>query len=300
MNSQTTSNNLIGIVTVLYNSDEVLPDFFTSLAAQTGVRFRLYVIDNSAGDSGLQISRTLAEQYGVDARFIFNNANLGVATGNNQGIQMALDDGCEYVLLANNDTKFNDPDTLLHLVNRLSESGDAAATPKINYFASNKIWCYGGYISLLRATTPHYQQGKEDLGQLDHLRTVGYAPTCFMMIHRKTFDRIGMMDEKYFVYYDDADFVYRMGLAKLQITFVPECKIFHKVSFSTGGDFSPFSIYYGTRNRIYFIRKHFHGFRLGLSLFVTFLALTASVVKTGGECGRSVLRGLRDGFLLKL
>ncbi len=69
----------VGVVTVLYQSDDVLADFFASLAAQAGVALRLYVIDNSATDSGSLMSRQLAEAAGLDAQVVFNDANLGGA-----------------------------------------------------------------------------------------------------------------------------------------------------------------------------------------------------------------------------
>src|SRR5579864_1291935 len=111
----------VGIVTVLYNSDEVLPEFFASLSLQKDVSFRLYVIDNGTTDSGNRLSETLAREHGIDAVCVFNNANVGVAKGNNQGIALALADGCPYVLLANNDTAFS-ADTLRLLLEPL-ESG---------------------------------------------------------------------------------------------------------------------------------------------------------------------------------
>jgi GT2 family glycosyltransferase len=256
MNSQTTSNNLIGIVTVLYNSNEVLPDFFTSLAAQTGVRFRLYVIDNSAADSGLQISRTLAEQYGVDARFIFNNANLGVATGNNQGIRMAMEDECEYVLLANNDTEFP-ADTIRKLLDALIDRPIQVATPKIMYFGTDSlIWYAGGAINRWTLRTPHFGILTKDYPGKEYPPFTGYAPTCFMLIRSDVFLSVGLMDQNYFVYYDDTDFGWRLAEKKIQVRLVNESVVQHKVSTSTGGGMSPFSIFYTNRNRIYFARKN--------------------------------------------
>ena len=72
---------LIGIVTVLYNSEEVLPGFFCSLARQIGIAFRLFVIDNSPSSTGLEISRSLARQYAIEAVFVFNNAEPGRCQG---------------------------------------------------------------------------------------------------------------------------------------------------------------------------------------------------------------------------
>src|ERR1700761_8636345 len=132
---------LIGIVTVLYRSDSVLPDFFKSLAAQRDANFKLYVIDNSEKDTGCAISRELAALNNIHADIVFNNDNVGVARGNNQGIEMALADGCEYVLLANNDTDFPDPDVIAGLVRHTEEAGALASVPKITYHGTNRIWC---------------------------------------------------------------------------------------------------------------------------------------------------------------
>src|SRR5688572_9950789 len=98
--------DIVGIVTVLYNSDAVLPDFFASLARQQDASFKLYVIDNSPTPSGVERCRTLAADLGIDAELVFNNHNGGVAKGNNQGIELALRDSCRWILLANNDVEF--------------------------------------------------------------------------------------------------------------------------------------------------------------------------------------------------
>src|SRR5690625_5927173 len=95
-----------GLVTVLYNAIEVLPDFFKSLNSQTYTRFRLYIIDNSPGPEVLEESINLAEKYQIDFRYVRNEVNNGIAGGNNQGTQMALDDGCEYVLFLNNEIQY--------------------------------------------------------------------------------------------------------------------------------------------------------------------------------------------------
>src|SRR5574344_12596 len=94
---------MIGIVTVLYNSESVLDDFFLSLEKQTFTHFRLYVIDNKSPDQSLAVSRNLLEKSTLDFALIENATNEGIAKGNNLGIKAALEDGCNYVLLSNND-----------------------------------------------------------------------------------------------------------------------------------------------------------------------------------------------------
>ena len=91
------NNSKIGLVTVLYNSVEVLEGFFQSLSKQTFKNFILYVIDNSPNDDALNEAKRLATIYNVPSEFINNNANLGVAKGNNQGIELSLKNNCDYV-----------------------------------------------------------------------------------------------------------------------------------------------------------------------------------------------------------
>lgn len=289
--------NAIGIVTVLYQSDDVIDDFFDSLALQRDVAFRLYVIDNSPTSACLDRCRQRTAQLGVKGEFVFNGTNVGVAKGNNQGIVLALRDGCRWVLLANNDTKF-DRGTVSALLQPLLH-GDLIASPKILYPGAAKlIWYAGGRIDRLRITTPHFGLMCPDRGQYDATRYTDYAPTCFMLLDGEVFDRVGYMDEEYFVYFDDTDFVWRLRKQGLRIRFVSDSIVVHKVGASTGGNRSLFTTYYSNRNRIYFVRKH----RIGISKFVslTYILMTRlaySIVLPLSATAR-MWAGVRDGFRL--
>lgn len=287
---------IIGIVTVLYNSDEVLPDFFASLAVQEDVKFRLYVIDNGTTDSGTQLSESYAKQYRIDAICVFNNANLGVAQGNNQGIRLALADGCSHVLLANNDTVF-DKSTIATLLSTMLEHRGLAATPKIMYHSNpNIIWYGGGHINGWTMRTPHYGLKMRDIGQFDREMYVHYAPTCFMLFDRTVFDKVGFMDEKYFVYSDDADFVWRMNACSIRIRYVPTSVVLHKVSTSTGGERSPFTVYFANRNRIYFIRKNLHGLQRLTAILYVLSTRTPRLSMLPWKSAKRGWRGVLDGF----
>ena len=293
--------DFIGIVTVLFNSDDILTDFFKSLASQRGVRYRLYVIDNSQTDSGSRICRELAKSYSIDAVIVFNDSNVGVARGNNQGIERALLDGCTKVLLSNNDIEFRDSDLIANMVNFVNSSDVEAVVPKIYYHIDPKrIWCAGGRFSLHAATTPHFGDGHIDCGQFDKARAIDYAPTCFMLLRADVFREIGMMDERYFVYYDDTDFMWRMKTAGKRLHYWPKGQVWHKVSFSTGGGESLFSLYYGFRNRIIFIRKNYPAALRVLSLSYIYATLAIKLSLYDRQKCDAVRRGLREGFTLKL
>ncbi|HEY4083305.1 MAG TPA: glycosyltransferase family 2 protein [Burkholderiaceae bacterium] len=298
--STTESTPLIGIVTVLYNCDEVLQGFFESLAAQIDVCFHLYVIDNGSTESGAQLSTALASKYGIAATVVFNNHNAGVARGNNQGIRLALADGCSYVLLANNDTEFA-PATIRHLFNVLVDGSERAATPKMTYFdPPNQIWYGGGHINAWTMRTPHYGMREEDRGQYDKPRHVGYAPTCFLLFDAKIFEEIGLMDEAYFVYYDDTDFIWRMAAQGIRLRYVPASVVKHKVSSSTGGGESPFSLYYTNRNRLYFIRKNLRGWRKAAALAYMLMTRVPRLSLLPSPLSKRGWAGVYDGFKMAL
>lgn len=293
------NSSLIGIVTVLYNSDEVLPDFFSSLALQNDIYFKLYVIDNSPNDSGSTIAREYANKLKLNVEIIFNNENYGVAKGNNQGIELATKDNCDFILLANNDIKFN-KGTISSLLSSLNDE-ISAATPKIYYHKPNNlIWYAGGNLNLWTMRSPHRGINKYDLGQFDKKIVVGYGPTCFMLFKVAVFKNIGIMDEKYFVYYDDTDFLFRMRKKNIKLMYVPESIIEHKVSSSTGGKLSSFTTYYTTRNRIYFARKNLSYINKIITIPYILITRLFFVILNPLHLAKYVFKGILDGFKIKL
>jgi GT2 family glycosyltransferase len=289
----------IGIVTVLYNSNEVLEGFFESLSKQIDIKYNLYVIDNSPDDSGIIIAKQLAEKNKISIEVIFNNANLGVAAGNNQGIKLALRDRCTYVLLANNDTEF-EADTIKLLYDSLVVKDTCVATPKIFYYGTDSIiWYAGGSFDKLRLLSKHDRVGSKDLQGYKHPEYTNYAPTCFMLIKANIFEIVGTMDEVYFVYYDDTDFVWRLNKAGYSIKFVNNAIVQHKVSTSTGGALSEFSVYYTNRNRVYFARKNLQGLNKSFAILYIFLTRIIYSLIYNKKIRKKMWQGFKDGLKLK-
>lgn len=296
------ANALIGIVTVLFKCDYVLPEFFESLAAQTLARqrMRLYVIDNSPTRSGTDLAARLSALHGIDARCHFNDANLGVAAGNNQGIRMALNESCTHVLLANNDTAFP-AGTIAGLLSTMQARGVGAITPKIYFHGTDGLlWYAGAPFSSWTVRGPHRGMRLKDDGRFDTVELTEYAPTCFLLVEAKVFERVGVMDEQYFCYYDDTDFVFRLRGAGLQLLYDPTQTVEHKVSTSTGGDESPFSIYYMNRNRVYFARKNLRGLQRWVALTYMTLTRLFPLVRLERAKARRLLAGVRDGWRLQV
>lgn len=287
----------LALVTVLYRSDAVLPDFFRSLSLQTFRHFTLYVVDNSPQSTTEHMLQECLAQFPVPRyRYIDSGGNVGVAAGNNLGISAALEDGATHILLLNNDIVFEQPDLFDLMLAASSEY--ALVTPKIYYHDTGLLWLAGGHMDHFRALGVHEGMGKADGPAYQQARLISYAPTCFLLVRREVFERCGIMDEAYFCYYDDTDFVCRAQQAGFRMGYEPSGSLYHKVSSSSGGDDSLFYIYYSHRNKIYFIRKHYRSFRKGWLLFYTFISRIAFWFSYGAEGRKKMIQGLKDGFRL--
>jgi GT2 family glycosyltransferase len=243
----------IGIVTVLFNSSSVLPGFFASLEIQSCRNFTVYCIDNASLDG----SADLCERQGSLYKVIRNSENVGVAKANNQGIQAALGSGCDYVLLLNNDVEFGSGLLEEMLAGMEAHQADMV-TPLIYYYEpKDRIWCAGGKFSLLYGNRgDHYGLDQIDRGQFSEDVKVDYTPTCCVLIRSGLFDRVGFMDEHYFVYGDDSDWMLRARKHGASLWYLAGPKLWHKVSSLTGGKVSEFSTRYGRRSNAYYHFKH--------------------------------------------
>jgi len=243
----------IGIVTVTYNSGKVLDQFLQSLASQTHANFAVYAVDNASQDDSIARMQAWNDER---LRVIRNAVNVGVAEADNQGIQAALADGCEFVLFLNNDVEF-EPETLAVLTAELDALDCDLLAPKILYEDRLHIWSAGGTFKALKGYLgSHTGEGEPDRGQYETPMRIRNAPGCCILARSAVFARVGMIDEKYFVYHEDADFLYRAWQAGLTMFYTPRARIFHKVSSLTGGSKSPFTIRYNARGHVYFMLKN--------------------------------------------
>ncbi|MGZ3759173.1 MAG: glycosyltransferase family 2 protein [Bacteroidia bacterium] len=289
----------VGLVTVLFNSDEMLEGFFKSVAIQTLKNSHLYLVDNSPCARTDKLINELTQNYPqLSYTHIKNNANYGVAKGNNQGIKQALTDACDFVILLNNDIEFNQAFLLEEMVNYAIEKKENMIIPKILFFGTRKIWMAGGEFIHYKGTSRSIGKTDDDSDLYNHPGYFNYAPTCFMLISKKVFESIGLMDENYFVYYDDNDFVIRAVKKGFKIYFLPGLEVFHKVSFSTGGYESLFSIYYLNRNRIYFIKKHYFFPLRYIALAHAIATKFIRYLMYDSDRKKELYRGLKDGFLM--
>ena len=252
----------IGVVTVTYNSEDVLQCFLNCIWQQTHNNLILYVVDNASQDNTCSI---LEMENDSRLKIINNSVNFGVAKANNQGIEFAIADGCHQVLIINNDVKFET--TLIEkLIQVQTEKSCSLVTPKMMYFDNpDHIWYAGSWFVKKKGYLPLHRGMKQlDEGQYHEIVEVEYAPTCCLLAKKKVFQDVGLMDEEYFVYFDDADFSYRVWKDRRhKMFYCPDVKFYHKVGSLTNsfnkqserifrGDFF---IWQNTKNHIYFLKK---------------------------------------------
>lgn len=290
----------IGLVTVLFKSDDVLEGFFKSISSQGYKNYCLYLIDNSVNDKTNELIYSLLEKFPITSyKHVKSNGNIGVAAGNNVGIKLSLNEGCSHVLLLNNDIEIPQIFLLANIISISETKGESLIVPKIFYYPGKKIWMAGGYIDKFRALGVHYGYNKDDAPRYNISKYVTYSPTCFMLIRKEVFEKIGFVDEKYFAYYDDVDFVLRAGKAGFKIFYEPSLYILHKVSTITGTE-SPFYVYYSNRNKIYFIKKNFKSFLRYFAILYTFISRVAFWLKYNGEKRKKLIQGIKDGFKIPI
>ncbi|HHA1713285.1 TPA: glycosyltransferase family 2 protein [Enterobacter ludwigii] len=295
------NNPKIGLVTVLYNSPNVLPDFFSSLALQDYKNYCLYIVDNSSSPESKELALKLGNNYGMSIYFIDNQGiNVGVAAGNNQGAWEAYNQGCDYIVFLNNDLLFSDSEILMKLVTTAEGNKLDMIGPTILNYPEKKIWYCGGHFDEFKALGPHENIDQEFIcSDFPEIHQHTYAPTCFLMITRRLWDEVGEMDEKYFAYYDDTDFLYRANKAGYLVNVVTSLIIYHKVGSSTGGDLSYFGMYHLTRNRLYFIRKNLRGLKWFISLSYVLSSRIFLLLMSSNKQKKAIWKGLIDGLKMK-
>lgn len=252
---------LVSIITVNFRQAEVTCDLLRSIAKLSHPSLETIVVDNGAvEDYAAKFKSQLA-----DVQVIVSEKNLGFAGGNNLGIQQAKGD---FIFLVNNDTVISDG-LIEALVARCQQPGVGAASPKIKYFDTPDVIQYAGFtpVNPLTGRNQAIGQGEVDRGQHDQPRQVPYAHGAAMMLRREVIERVGLMPDHFFLYYEELDWCEQIRRAGFQIWYESAAFILHKESISTGKA-SPLKTKYLTRNRILFMRRNFS--KLKSSAFLLF------------------------------
>ncbi len=215
------------IIVLNHNGGELLGNCLQSLRHVLYADFSVIVADNASADNSLEMVR----QNFPTTIIIENGKNIGFAAGNNIGIRYALAHSADYVLLLNQDTEV-EPNFLDKLIEAAEKKPTVGIlSPLIFWQRTEKIWFSGGRINWLTMKSIH---DKILFRQVPY--ETGFITGCSMLIKKAVFDRIGYLSEKYFLYWEDADFSCKAKKAGFRNLVVPESRVYHfeKSTLATG------------------------------------------------------------------
>lgn len=249
----------IGVVTVTYNSGTVIAEFLDTMARQDGVELHVLVIDNASTDSTLERIE-MSRRSGLDLTVISNSFNRGLAAANNQGIRWCQERGLQWVVLMNNDVFTQERDLLMHLCDAGDRLGAEVLSPVIAATdPPGSTWFAGAEIKRWRGLQVKHSHMGKPLEQPAAAFITQHTPACCLLIRSEVFERVGYIDEDFFVYGEDTDFSLRLSIAGVAMWVVPGPVLHHASSSLTGGFLSDFTVHWLTRNWVLVHRKHSSG-----------------------------------------
>ena len=242
----------LSIITINYNG---LVDTCTLIETiPFNNHLEVIVVDNASQRK--EEADTISKRF-PQVKVIKSEKNLGFAGGNNLGIRAAQG---KYILLINNDTIFKDFN-IQALIKRLESSPKIAVVcPKLRFSWGNNPIQYAGYTPLSKITVRNQAIGfgEEDHSQYDTAHPTPYAHGAAMLIKREALEKVGLMPESYFLYYEELDWSMMFTRAGFEIWYDPACTVYHKESQATGQN-SPLRNYYIVRNRLLLVKRNWHG-----------------------------------------
>lgn len=287
----------ISIITVNYNGLTDTCALIDSIVSRK-LNAEIIVVDNGSKEDEASV---ISSRYPF-VKAIRSEQNLGFAGGNNLGIKAATGD---YLFFLNNDTELKSDWNAQALIDRLeSNEHIGMVCPKIRFAWDACPIQFAGYTPLSSITMRNRAIGydEEDAGQYATPHPTPYAHGAAMAVKRTALERVGLMPECYFLYYEEYDWSMMFHRAGYEIWFEPGCTIYHKESRSTG-QHSPLKTYYVTRNRLLYAKRNQplyfrHLTYAYLICLVAFRDLLKHAVHKRFDLCKAVLSGIRDFFLL--
>ncbi|BAI60310.1 putative glycosyltransferase [Methanocella paludicola SANAE] len=236
--------SLVSVVIVNWNGLKYLRECLDSLFAQSYANREIILVDNASTDGSPDFIR---KNYPM-VKVIESSSNLGFAGGTNRGIKEAKG---ELIALFNQDA-VADKNWLEILVKAVNSSNDIAAVAgKIFYWGDEqerkKVFCTWPKVDPRKALAYNFFDERP-------AADVDYLPGCAMLIKKKALDEVGLLDEDYFLYFEETDWCARAIMAGYRLVYVPDAKAWHVVSGSIG---SGAKLSYIMRNRVRFALKNF-------------------------------------------
>jgi len=258
---------LVSIIILNYNHIELTLKLLNSLKKLSYQNTEIIVVDNGSEENIFPI---ISSKY-QEVKYVKSNKNLGYAGGNNLGIKNSKG---AYVLILNNDTHVEKDLVNQLLLPLLDDDTVGIVSPKIKFSDALNLIQYAGYNKINSWTGRNRAIGSRqiDTGKFDQLRETYYAHGAAMMFKRCLIDKVGLLPEKYFLYYEEIEYSQSVRNAGYKIIFQPKGVVHHKESRTIGKN-NPIKTYYLNRSRILFMRRNY-GVLSNIMFTVSFIFLS--------------------------
>lgn len=246
------SSPRVAAIVLNYNGREVTLQALESLSAMTYPDFQLVVVDNGSTDGSFD---AVAQAF-PQAHQLRTENNLGAAGGCNLGIEWAMHEGFDYLLILNNDIEVA-PDMLTELV-RLAESDatiGCVGPKEYYYWDRQRLWSAGGTLRFREAITRERGDGEIDRGQYDRDEEVDYINGCAMLVRREAVAKAGLWDPIFHLAVEDADFCTRIKAHGYRCFFAYRAVLWHMVGYATG-IYKPGKTFHTGRSTAIYVRRH--------------------------------------------
>jgi GT2 family glycosyltransferase len=241
---------LVTVIVLNWNGCADLSECISSLKKCSYPALKILCVDNASTDNSV----SMMESEFPEIETIVTSENLRWAGGNNFGIKYLGSDLTDFVLLLNNDTVVK-PDAFESLVTAAVEYNSWAITPRICYADDEtKVWYDGGLIGKYSGWIRHSGIRKKAIVCSDKIRKIDYGSGCALLLSKECIEKVGLIDESYFLYGEDCDYSMRITSAGGTIWHCPQSVVLHKVSQSTGSD-SPIKAYLKSRSIVHLFKK---------------------------------------------
>lgn len=298
----------VAVILVNWNSFKLTDDCINSLNSVNYVDFDIIVVDNGSADGSGDKLKSKNEKIIL----IKSATNKGFTGGNNLGLQYSLDNDYAYSLLLNNDT-FVEPNFLTSLVNFMNENPDAGAVqPKIFFNHDRKlIWnASSGYNRFWGFTyTNGYNKPPDPTDTT--IKEVDWITGCAFFTRNSLLKKSGLLTEKFFIYYEDVDFSFRIKALGYRLFYYPGSVIYHIAGMANKnakkgkeGFLNPVVHYLNVRNRIWLLKRYTPWYFVP-GVFIYNCLLNTSIIiyfalRFRFKKVSAVLKGIRDGLMQSL
>src|SRR3989339_1320049 len=267
---------MIGLITVNYNQYKLTEEFLGSLlTVKDCSNISVFIADVSSK----KVEFRLTKKYPFEIK-ISSLPNFGYAYGINQGVKFFSESSIDKFCAINNDIIF-DKDFVIEAEKSFQKydifGGKIYYAPGFEYHKKYKkdeigkvIWYAGGINDWRNVYTHHKGVDMVDKGQFETVEVTDFITGCMLFFNKKIVNKVGLWNEKYFLYYEDSDFCERVKMAGFKLIYNPKVIIWHKNAQSTGGSGSSLHRKYQQKNRLIFGLKY-APFRTKLHLLKNFL-----------------------------